>query len=114
MNGQFFKSFIQLIIFLPLIIILIYLLGRLASKFNVTSPSRCMKVIEKLPLSKEASILIVEIGKKTYLVSATSNNIELLREIDKSEIEECKLQYNEDLKKYANIFNIKGFKNKDK
>ncbi|GAA0125347.1 flagellar biosynthetic protein FliO [Clostridium sp. CTA-19] len=107
MESEIIKSFLQLIIFLPCILILIYLLGRVTSKIYVTPPGKYMKVIEKLSLSKEGSILIVKIGEKVCVVSSTNNEIRILRELDGDEIkilEEKSNNYEESIKKYSDIW----------
>ncbi|MPN54572.1 hypothetical protein SDC9_202243 [bioreactor metagenome] len=46
-----------------------------------------MKILERLPLSKDNSLLIVKIGDKAYLMSSSSGKTEILRELEISEIE---------------------------
>ncbi|MGL4730158.1 MAG: flagellar biosynthetic protein FliO [Clostridium sp.] len=115
MGSQVIKSFLQLMIFLPCILILIYLLGRVANKFYVAPPGRYMKVLEKLPLSKEASILIVKIGEKGYVISSTNKEISILKELTDFELKDIEKRnniYEESIKKYSDLWKNK-FRRKD-
>jgi flagellar protein FliO/FliZ len=56
-----------------------------------------MKILDRMPLSKENSLLITKIGEKGYVISSTQNRVEILKELDEDElrkIEESKIIMN--------------------
>lgn len=60
----------------------------MTSKVGTTGvgSSKYMKIIDRLVVGQNKSIVIVDIQGKYYLVSITENNIELLKELDSLEI----------------------------
>lgn len=87
MDGQFWITLLKILVFFPFIIALILILGKIGSKFNLGTSNKYMKVLERLPLSKDSSMLIVKIGDRAYLVSNSSGKTEILRELEPSELE---------------------------
>jgi len=79
MDMQFWKSLIQLLIFLPFILFLIYLLGKLTNKFYISPPGRYMKIVERLQLSKDSFIMVIKI-------SSSNNKTEILKELTEEEL----------------------------
>ncbi|MFL0251624.1 flagellar biosynthetic protein FliO [Clostridium neuense] len=78
---------IKFIIFFPIIILLIYVsLKYGGSKFQDMQNGKYIKVLEKTSLSKEASLLIVKIGLKGYVISSTPSKTEILMEISDEEL----------------------------
>lgn len=86
MDSQFLKSFLELLIFLPFILILIYLLGKAVNKTNISPPGRYIKILERLSISKESSILVIKIGDKAYIMANNSGKTEILKELEQEEI----------------------------
>jgi len=87
MDGQFWTTLLKILVFFPLVLALILILGKLGNKFNLTSNNKYMKIIERLPLSKDTSLLIVKVGDKGYLMSSSSGKSEILKELSASELE---------------------------
>ncbi len=87
MDGQFWITLLKILVFFPFIIALILILGKVGSKFNLGTNNKYMKVLERLPLSKDNSLVIVKIGEKAYLMSSSSGKTEILRELETSELE---------------------------
>ncbi|WP_017415645.1 flagellar biosynthetic protein FliO [Clostridium tunisiense] len=87
MDGQFWITLLKILVFFPFIIALILILGKVGSKFNLGTNTKYMKVLERLPLSKDNSLVIVKIGEKAYLMSSSSGKAEILRELETSELE---------------------------
>lgn len=87
MDGQFWLTLLKILVFFPFIIALILILGKVGSKFNLGTNNKYMKVLERLPLSKDNSLVIVKIGEKAYLMSSSSGKTEILRELETSELE---------------------------
>jgi flagellar protein FliO/FliZ len=87
MDGQFWTTLLKILVFFPLVLALILILGKLGNKFNLTSNNKYMKILERLPLSKDTSLLIVKVGDKGYLMSSSSGKSEILKELSASELE---------------------------
>lgn len=72
-----------LLVILPLIYISIKYGG---NKLQYIQNGNYMKVLERLNITKENSILIIKIGEKGYVFSSTDNKLEILMELDNEEI----------------------------
>ncbi len=72
-----------LFVFLPIVIICIYISLKLGGKYIVKMNSGALiKIVEKVSLSQNAFIAIVTIDGKPYVLSCTDKHIELLKELD--------------------------------
>jgi flagellar protein FliO/FliZ len=88
MNFGFLGMIVQLILALGVTLGLIFLSFKLAnSKFNVINSNKYMKVIERVQVTKDNSILIVKIGEKGYIMTSTAGHMEKLSELSKEEID---------------------------
>jgi len=102
MDFEFWSMFFKIIIFLPFILFLIYLsLKYGGTKLQGLQGGRYLKIVERLPLSKDNSIMVVKIGIKGYVISSTNNNIEILEEINAEEL--AALENTNSLPQYANL-----------
>lgn len=89
------QMFIEIVIFLPFIIFLIYLLGKFGGgKLQKMQNGRYMKILDRMPVSKENSILITKIGDKGYIISSTQSRIEILKELSEHELKEIEKESN--------------------
>ncbi|MCY6370379.1 flagellar biosynthetic protein FliO [Clostridium ganghwense] len=81
------EMLIKIVLFLPFIIFLIYLLGKYGgTKLQSIQNGRYMKILDRMPLSKENSLLITKIGGKGYVISSTQGRVEILKELDEEEL----------------------------
>lgn len=81
------EVFIKIVVFLPFIIFLIYLLLKYGGvKLQEVQNGRYMKVVDRLALSKENSLLVVKIGEKGYIISSAQGKIEIHMEISEEEM----------------------------
>lgn len=97
MDMQFLGTLLKLLIFFPLVIVLMVFLGRMASKYNISSnimKNKYMNVMERLSLSKDNSLMVINIGDKYYLVSSCQGRVEILKELDTEEVEKYKVSKN--------------------
>lgn len=86
-DGEFWILILKIILFLPLILFLLYLsLKYGGNKLQKLQDGKYMKILDRITLSKDNSILVVKIGEKAYAISSSSKNIEILFEIPKEEI----------------------------
>ncbi|MEG1256026.1 flagellar biosynthetic protein FliO [Clostridium sp.] len=82
MSGQFGITLMKILIFFPMVIGLIVWLGKVSEKFSKNGRTSTMRVVERLQVSKDNSLLIIRIGDKFYLVTSTQGKVEFIREIE--------------------------------
>lgn len=58
----------------------------MANRVNNVSKSGNIRVVERVALTQDKGLVIVEVCKKYYLVGFANNNIEILKELDQSEL----------------------------
>lgn len=86
-DGEFWILMLKIILFLPLILFLLYLsLKYGGNKLQKLQDGKYMKILDRIALSKDNSILVVKIGEKAYAISSSSKKIEILFEVAKEEI----------------------------
>ncbi|MCM1992659.1 flagellar biosynthetic protein FliO [Oceanirhabdus seepicola] len=115
-NSEFLGMIIKLIIFLPLILGSIYLIGKIFGKGDIVKGNK-MKVIERLQLSKDNALLIVLVEDRYYLMASSQGKIEILEELDKntfSKNDSLNTHVNINMKGLKEIFKLKGDKNENK
>lgn len=106
----------KVLIALPVILLLIYISAKVGgSKLQRFQDGRYIKILERVPISKDNAFLAIKIGDKAYVVSSTTGKIEIVKQINQEElsaIESSKsVNLNMNLSGYKKIFNkIKGKK----
>ncbi|AJH01307.1 MULTISPECIES: FliO/MopB family protein [Clostridium] len=115
MNFGFLGMIVQLILALGVTLGLIFLSFKLAnSKFNVINNNKYIKVIERVQVTKDNSILIVKIGEKGYIMTSTAGHMEKLSELSREEIdniEEDKKKASQEMAEYYTNLVLKSKKN---
>ena len=87
MNFEFLGMFVQLILALGVTLGLMFLSFKLmGTKLNAINNNKYVKVIERVQVTKENTILIVKIGKKGYVMTSTAGHMEKLSELSEEEI----------------------------
>lgn len=106
---------IKVIFSLGFVIALLVLLLKLGeNKLKIIQNKKYIKVLDKTQLSKDASIIVAKMGENAYILSVTSNNINILKELKEDEIlniENAKLENEKSNKEnYEKLINM--FKDK--
>ena len=102
MDKEFLNMIFKLVIYLPFILLLIYIFLKYSgTKLQSIQNGKLIKIIEKVQVSKDNSIMIMEIGSKTHVVTSTLNKIEILRELEPSEF--TKLQEAKVIPQFASL-----------
>ncbi|MFA9398589.1 MAG: flagellar biosynthetic protein FliO [Clostridiaceae bacterium] len=114
-----FLSVLKLIIFLPLILFMIYFsLKYGGSKLNNFQNGKFIKIIERVNLSKDNSVVLTKLGEKYYILSSSNSNVEILKELTEEEaikITTTKIDNNNNNNKInLNFFNRKGKNDNEK
>ena len=98
MNFEFLGMFAKLILALGVTLGLIFISFKLmGTKLNEINNNKYVKVIERVQVTKENTILIVKIGKKGFVMTSTAGQMERLAELSEEEINDIE----EDKKKVA-------------
>lgn len=108
MDFNFFGMFLQLILALGVTLGLMFLTFKvMGKKVNSINNSKYVKVIERVQVSKENTILVVKIGKKGYVMTSTTGHMGKLSELSEEEInlieEEKKKVAEEITENYKNL-----------
>jgi flagellar protein FliO/FliZ len=85
---------LKIIVFLPFILVLFYLSVKYGgSKLQQIQNGKYIKVLERVALSKDNSLMVVKIGDKGYVITSAAGKVETLMELGDDEIKKL-----EDLK----------------
>ena len=108
---EIFMMIIKLSISLIVILGLIFILFKLSNKrINDMNDNKYINVIDRCQIAKDSYLLIVKIGKKGYVISASGEKTEKLEELSEEEminIQQEKLRKLEEANiKYENTINI--------
>lgn len=95
MDLKFILQILQILFALAFVLSMSYGVLRMTKKLT-DGNAHYMKIIEKMPLGKEAYLAVMKIGDTYELVSVTSGNLTLLREVDKEAMDKI-LQDREDM-----------------
>lgn len=109
MDMQFWKMILKLVIALPFVIFIIYASLKFGgTKFQNMQSSKFIKIIERVPLSKDNSLLVVKIGDKFYVMSSASGKVEVIFKLNDEEISnlKSKCSINTDYKLKDSLLNI--------
>ena len=108
MDFNFFGMFVQLILALGVTLGLMFLTFKvMGKKVNSINNGKYVRVIERVQVSKENTILVVKIGKKGYVMTSSIGHMGKLSEISEEEIklieEEKKKAAEEITENYKNL-----------
>jgi len=108
MDFNFFGMFVQLILALGVTLGLMFLTFKvMGKKVSSINNSKYVRVIERVQVSKENTILVVKIGKRGYVMTSSTGNMGKLSELSEEEInlieEEKKKAAEEMTENYKNL-----------
>jgi flagellar protein FliO/FliZ len=108
MDLNFFGMFVQLILALGVTLGLMFLTFKLmGKKVDSINNGKYVKVIERVQVSKDNTILVVKVGKKGYVMTSTTGHMGKLSELSEDEIklveEEKKKAAEEITENYKNL-----------
>ncbi|MBC2582137.1 flagellar biosynthetic protein FliO [Clostridium sp. DJ247] len=102
MDGQFWWMIFKIIVFLPFIILLIYISMKYGGdKLQQIQNGRHIKILERTPISKENTLLVVKIGENAYVMASSNSKIEILSELHKDDID--KIEASKNIQQYENL-----------
>jgi flagellar protein FliO/FliZ len=99
---EFWILLLKILVFLPFILLILYLsLKYGGNKLQKLQDGRYMKILDRVSLSKDNSIIVVKIGEKAYAISSSSKEIRILFEVPQEEI--TSIQNNRDIPQYEDM-----------
>lgn len=113
-NFSFWVMLLKIVVFLPFIILLIYLSMKYGTKkLQDMQSGKFIKVLERVPISKDNSLVVVKIGDKGYVLTSSSAKIDKLMELSEEEL--IQLQSSSSIPQYKSMkeFYDKVFKKKE-
>ena len=101
-DGEFWVLIFKIIVFLPFILLILYVsLKYGGNKLQKLQNGRYMKILDRISLSKENSIVVVKIGEKAYAISSSPKDVKILFELPKEEI--ITIENNMDIPQYEDM-----------
>lgn len=86
MGADLLTMVFKIIAFLPFIVFLIYIVLKYGGgNLQKLQNGKYLKIIERVPLSKDSSLVVVKMGGRAYVVSSTAHRVEILRELEEEE-----------------------------
>ncbi|ERI91257.1 flagellar biosynthetic protein FliO [Clostridiales bacterium oral taxon 876 str. F0540] len=93
---------LKIVVFLPFILFLFYLSVKFGgSKLQKIQNGKFIKVLDRVSLSKENSLVVVKIGQKGYVLSSSTGKIETLLELKEEEL--LKIEETKEIPEYASL-----------
>ncbi len=86
MDSEFLITLMKILVFFPLVIGLIFLVGKIYGGVGYGNRGKNMRAIERVHLSKDNLLTIMEICGKFYLISSSTKDIKILKELDEEEV----------------------------
>lgn len=114
MDFNFWIMLLKIVVFLPFILLLFYLSVKYGgNKLQGMQNGRFIKVIERVALSKENSLIVVKIGDKGYVLTSAAGKVDTLLELSDEEL--VKLEATKEIPEYASLkdFYQKVFRKKE-
>lgn len=114
MDKDLLMMIIKVVGFLPFILGLIYLsLKYGASKLQHVQNGRFIKIIERVPVTKDNCLIVTQIGSKGYIMSVSTGKMEIMMELEDTELK--KLQEVQTIPQFSSLADFyKNFKAKRK
>jgi len=90
MDAQLAASFLKVIIFLPLVIILAYLSLKLGGTKMMSGGGRLIKIVERVPLTGKSYLCVAVINGKPYVIGSSEDKVEILMELPEESLEKLR------------------------
>lgn len=103
---DFFIMFVKMIVALIVVLGLLVLIFKVANnRLNIVGTEKYMKVIDRLQVTKDSSLIVVKIGDKGVVLFTSNKGVDKLYEISKEEIEKIQEDKKKALENMSNRYN---------
>jgi flagellar protein FliO/FliZ len=94
LESDLWGALIRIIVCLPIVVILAYLFVKFGFTRNYSRRKGNLQIVEQITLLPKATLNIVKVGDEYLLLSATENEIILVKQLDNyQEIEPTEFQF---------------------
>jgi flagellar protein FliO/FliZ len=90
MGDSILTSFIKIIIFLPLVIMLAYVSLKIGGSRVMGMGGRIIRIVEKVPLTNKSFLCVAVINGKPYVISSSDEKVEILMELPEEALNNIK------------------------
>lgn len=105
MNNNIPMMIVQLVVTLIFILGLIYLsLKYGGTKLQNIQNGRYIKIIERVPVTKDNCLLVVKMGDKGYVITSAGGKIDILKELNEDEL--LKLQDTKSITQFTSMTDL--------
>ena len=105
MDNNIPMMILQLVFTLTFILGLIYLsLKYGGTKLQSIQNGRYIKIIERVPVTKDNYLLVVKMGEKGYVITSAAGKIDILKDLDEDEL--LKLQDTKLIKQFSSMTDL--------
>ncbi len=102
MDYNFWIMILKIVVFLPLVLMLFYISIKYGgNKLQGIQNGRFIKVLERVPLSKENSLIVAKIGDKGYVLTSAQGKVDTLLELSEEELK--KFEISKEVPQYASL-----------
>lgn len=102
MDLQFLWMFLKIIIFLPFILLLVYISMKYGgNKLQNIQNGKYIKILERTNVSKTNSLFVVKLGEKAYVMASTNREMKIISELSEEEV--IKLENNKVIPQYKSL-----------
>lgn len=102
MDFNFWIMLLKIVVFLPFILLLFYLSVKYGgNKLQGIQNGRFVKVLERVAISKENSLIVVKLGEKGYVLTSSAGKVDTLLELSDEEL--IKLEASKEIPEYASL-----------
>ena len=102
MDLQFLWMFLKIIIFLPVILLLVYISIKYGgNKLQNIQNGKYIKILERTNVSKTNSLFVVKLGEKAYVMASTNKDMKIISELSEEEV--IKLENNKVIPQYKSL-----------
>ena len=106
MDLEFLGMLVQLIFALGITLGIMFLSFKLVgTKINTINNNKYVRIIDRVQITKENTILIVKIGKKGFVITSTAANVEKLLELSEEEIDAIEEEKKKSIKDMSDAYN---------
>lgn len=88
MDFEMVFALLQSFVALLAVIVLAYVVLRAGKKLTA-GPKNYVRIVEKTALSRDSYLAIAQVGSQYHLISVTSGEVRILKDIDTAEVEEA-------------------------
>lgn len=88
MDGQMVTSVLKIVLFLPFVLLLIYLSLKLGgSRMAGMAGGKLIRIVERVPLNSKSIICVALIDNKPYVIGCSEERVDILMELPPESLE---------------------------